>query len=285
MEHAALGAGLHRLLVDAAGDVDGGDIGLGHGDELAGLLGGDAAGLMVGAVDTQLHQEVGAHRLPHGLEDHQGELGPVLQVAAVAVGAGVHQGGEVLGEDEAVAAVDEDAVKAGLLHVGGGDSEVLGDADHVVLGHGAHLHAGQVGGLHRADGLLVGAEGHLFLATVDQLGQGHGAVALDAPGVLAHGVKGLGVLLGFGEVEGAEAGNAHGVHEVHVGLAHDDAGIAALGAALQLAVGEVPGVGVLHDEAEGHGGADDAVAVGDLAHLHGAEQMLKAHDRRSPFRF
>lgn len=58
-----LGTRLDRLLIDAAGHVDGGDVGLGHGDERAGLLGGDAAGLVVGAVDAQFHQEVGAHRL------------------------------------------------------------------------------------------------------------------------------------------------------------------------------------------------------------------------------
>ena len=84
-----------------------------------------------------------------------------------------------------MAAVDEHAVKARLLHVGGGDGEVAGDAGHVVLVHRAHLHAGQVGGLDGADGLLPGAEGHLLLAAVDQLGQSDSAVALDAAGILA----------------------------------------------------------------------------------------------------
>ena len=182
-----------------------------------------------------------------------------------------------------MAAVDEHAVKARLLHVGGGDGEVAGDAGHVVLVHGAHPHAGQVGGLDGADGLLVGAEGHLLLAAVNQLGQRHRAVALDAAGVLAHRLEGLHVLLGLGKVKGAEAGDAHGVHKVHIGLAHDDAGVAAPGAALQLAVGEVPGVRVLNNEAEGHGGADDAVAVGHIAHLHGGKQMLKFHDTQTPF--
>ena len=283
VEHGALGARLDGLLIDAAGHMDGGDVGLGHGDEFAGLLGGDAAGLVVGAVNAQLHQEVGAHRLPDGLQNLEGEPGPILQRAAVVVGTGVHQGGEELGEDKAVAAVDEHAVKAGLLHIGGGDGEVMGHPGHVVLVHGPDFYARQVGGLDGADGLLTGAEGHLLLAAVDQLGQGHGAVALDAAGVLAHGVKGLGVLLRLGEVEGTEAGDTDGVGEVDVGLAHDDAAVAALGAGLQLAVSEVPGGGVLNDEAEGHGGADNTVAVGHLAHLHGGKQMLKFHGNRTPF--
>ncbi len=282
VEHGALGARLDRRLIDAAGHVDGGDVGLGHGDERAGLLGGDAAGLVVGAVDAQLHQEVGAHRFPDGLQNLEGEAGAVLQRAAVAVGAGVHQGGEELGEEEAVAAVDEHAVKARLLHVGGGDGEVAGDAGHVVLVHGADPHAGQIGGLDGANGLLPGAEGHLLLAAVDQLGQSDSAVALDAAGILAHGVEGLGILLGLGEVKGTEAGDTDGVGEVDVGLAHDDAAVAALGAGLQLAVGEVPGVRVLNNEAEGHGGADDAVAVGHLTHLHGGKQMLEFHDNQTP---
>ena len=97
----------------------------------------------------------------------------------------------------------------------------------------------------------------------------------------AHGVKGLGILLGLGKVKGAEAGDAHGVHKVYVGLAHDDAAVAALRAGLQLALGEVPGIWVLNDDAEGHGGADDAVAVGHLAHLHGGKQMLEFHDNQT----
>lgn len=105
-----------------------------------------------------------------------------------------------------MAAVDEHAVKARLLHVGGGDGEVAGDAGHVVLVHGAHPHAGQIGGLDGADGLLPGAEGHLLLAAVNQLGQSDSAVALDAAGILAHGVEGLGILLGLGEVKGRKPG-------------------------------------------------------------------------------
>ena len=277
VEHTALGARLDRLLIDAAGDVHRGDVGLGHGHKAAGLLGGDAAGLVVGAVNAQLHQEVGANSLTHSLENLQGELGTVLQAAAELVVTGVHQRGEELGEQEAVSAVDEHAVKAGLLHIGGGHSEVIGDAVHIRLVHGTHLHPCQVGALHRAHSFLTGAEGHLLLAAVHQLSQGHRTVALDAAGILTHSLEGIHILFRLCKVKGTEAGNAHSVGEVDIRLTHNHAGVSALGAALQLAVGEITGGGVLHNQAEGHGCADDAVAIGHLAHLHGRKQMGELH--------
>ena len=129
---------------------------------------------------------------------------------------------------EAVAAVDEHAVKARLLHVGGGDGEVAGDAGHVVLVHGATFAGSELVVSMGPMASCPGPKGTFSYAAVNQLGQSDSAVALDAAGVLATGVARSSS--GLGEVKGTEAGDTHGVTEVHVGLAHDDAGVAALGA-------------------------------------------------------
>ena len=101
--------------------------------------------------------------------------------------------------------------------------------------------------------LLPGAEGTFSLPQWTSSARATAPWRLMRRAYSPTGVKGLGILLGLGKVKGAEAGDAHGVHKVYVGLAHDDAAVAALGAGLQLAVGEVPGIRVLNNEPKAMG--------------------------------
>ena len=76
-----------------------------------------------------------------------------------------------------MAAVDDDAVKSGALDKIRRVHKVPGDAGHVLLGHGADVHAVGAHLVIGADGLLAGAKGHLLGTGMGQLAQGDGASA------------------------------------------------------------------------------------------------------------
>ena len=116
-------------------ELDDVHIGLGHLQELDALVHGVAAlGLLAGEQD--LHDHVPSGSFPDLLETHQGELGAVIQAAAVLVLAGVGQRGEELGGQlAAVAQVDGHHIKVKEFQDLDLLSQTVGDELHV-LGSG-----------------------------------------------------------------------------------------------------------------------------------------------------
>ena len=156
--------------------------------ELHGVVNGHAAGLAVLGGEAQLDDAVLADAAAAGVDDHLGESGAVLHGAAELVGAVVGPGGDELLHDEAVAAVDQNAVKAALLGKAGDVVEVVADLLH----HGqiqrldlhtvlADVSVGAPGGV---GGIVLGAG-----ALMAELEVTDRAVLLDAVGVLLHGLE------------------------------------------------------------------------------------------------
>ena len=191
---------------------------LGQGD---GILDGEAVRLIVGAAQADGHREVRAHLLPHVPHDLDVDPHPVLQAAAVEVGAVVGGGGEEVCQQVSVGAVDLHQFKARHLgpegRVAEGVDDVLDLLDGQHMGHRLdavlipQLGPGNGGG--RADGL--GAQELLPAAVLDLDGR-DGALL---PDVLRQPGE-AGDVLVAGDAQVAVGGL--GADVVHIGVLHND---------------------------------------------------------------
>ena len=128
------------------------------------------AGDALSGGDPQLDDHVVAHGLADGLQHLEGVLTAVFRTAAVLVGADVGVGGQPLGEEVVVGAVEQDHAETGVLTAHGAVHEVLLHLVHVGAGHGAHIVIGVQGALGGDDGggLTVGG-GAVAAAGIGQL--------------------------------------------------------------------------------------------------------------------
>ncbi len=117
-----------QLLVRAAAQLDEVEVGAFEARaEPFALVGVEAAGLEFDAVDFDPQHEVLGHAFVDRLGDFHDEARAVLEAAAVLVCAFVGGGGEELGEQVPVRAVQFEAVVAGCVEVFGCVGEVVGD--------------------------------------------------------------------------------------------------------------------------------------------------------------
>ncbi len=226
----------------ALGDVHDVHILLRQFHESQRLLKFQAAGNALGGRDAQLDDHVAAHGLPNGLQHLQRILAPVFGTPAVFIGADVGIGGEPLGEEVVVGAVDQNHAEARVLAAHSAVHKVLLHLVHVGAVHGAHIVAGVQRTLGGDDGggLTVGGS-PVAAAGVGQLDRQLRAVlaallnqcvhAVDAVVVtdihLAQPVRGV-VMgdRGIAHSDPAHAGLGLPLHEVQHILAHGAVGIA-----------------------------------------------------------
>ena len=115
-EHGGMGAhGLGLLRVEAGGNMDEIHLPVDHPRKFHGLFDLQAALDLLAAGHAVFDEELVAHPLTDPVDDHDGELRPVFQAAAVCVGTLVVVRGEELIEQPAVAAVDEAHIVACAL--------------------------------------------------------------------------------------------------------------------------------------------------------------------------
>ena len=208
--------------------------------QLDGVLNREAVRLVIRAAQADGDGHVRADLLAHVAGDFQVDAHAVFQAAAVQIGAVVGMGGEEVGQQVAVRAMNFDDFKAGGFGAAGGVAkgmyDILDFLDGQHMRHGLHailipqLGPGQGGS--GADGL--GAQ-ELLAAAVLNLDGGHGAVFTDALG--QPGQAGNVLVAGNAQV----AVRAFGADFIHIGVFHNDRARAALGL-----------VGVVADGALGH---------------------------------
>ena len=154
---ALLGLGGKGHVELAALEIGGDGVGAGQGEHVAPghmhdvhiLLGGlhevqglgqlQPAGGVLGGGHPQLDHHVGTHGLPHRLEHLQGVAAAVLRGAAVLIGAHVGVGGQPLGQEVVVGAVEHDHPEARLLAAHGTVYEAVPQIVHVRAVHGAQV--------------------------------------------------------------------------------------------------------------------------------------------------
>ena len=118
--------------------------------ELHRFVNGDAAGIALVAAEPQLQQQLVPAALPDGLQQFDAEPGPVLQGAAVFIGALVVALGAELVDELVVAPVEQDSIHAELGRRGTAGGEIVDDLADLLLGqvrqsaavphHGRHGH-------------------------------------------------------------------------------------------------------------------------------------------------
>ena len=132
-----------QALIGAAGELDEVKFAvvLERAAQVAALVGGEAAGLELDAVEFDAEEEAGGGGEfgADGLGDLKDQAGAVGEAAAVAVGAFVGGLGEELGEEVAVGAVQFDAVVAGFVEEFGGVGEAGDDVVDFFEGGGVGL--------------------------------------------------------------------------------------------------------------------------------------------------
>ena len=109
--------GVHNVLgvrkEAACGDMGNVDLILHHLQERHTVIGSKAViAAQLGAGNAVLNQQLLPHPGANGIENHNGELGPIGKTSAEFIGAGIELGGQHLAEDQAVTAMDQDHVKA-----------------------------------------------------------------------------------------------------------------------------------------------------------------------------
>ena len=149
------------VLNGAAGDVGQVDLVLNELEEVDAVLYLAAAFHQLVAGDADLDGHTGADGGADAVDYHDREAAAVLCGAAVSVGALIILGGEEVGNEGAVAEVEQDHIEADLDGALGGLGVVVGHLVHLILGeHGIGL-AGllvglSVGGIH--DQIAVGIQ-------------------------------------------------------------------------------------------------------------------------------
>ena len=138
-----------------------------------------AYGVYFICTDTEIYEEVLAADLLDTVADHYGEAGPVLRAAAPLVGAVVHQRGEELVEQPAVAAVEQYHSEAGFLDPESGLSILLDYLVDDFLGHFRNKGTGQAGAGLGAGNLGLAGSPNLMAFNKGLAGEHAGVHQLD----------------------------------------------------------------------------------------------------------
>ena len=275
--------------------------GLRQPGRLPGVDRGDALGLAVlPRVQLHPHRVVGPYAFAHGGEDVRQQPGAIVQAAAVVVVALVESGGEKLGDDVTVAAVDLHPVQPGAAGAvrGGGKCRHQGvdvrlrhhvqlrgrririvEGPHLALQHA--LAEVAVGG-GRVGGYPQGPSGldilHTHQAAVVQLGGDFGTVRVHRIGDSAQ--AGDVAIVGDGDL--ARLVGAIGPH--NAGDPEHDQADPAAGLALVVGHQALAAVAVALRQVDPHGGHHHAVLERHRTDAPGLRQVgeVSRHDRFAP---
>ena len=175
----------HVVLQAFHADLHQVDVFLGFFQEADHILHREAALHALRSADPGHDQTIGTDPVPDRFEDHQGEAHAVFQAAAELIRSGVHNGGEELGREPAMAEMQEDGVKTGQVDVFRRIGILGAYFLHHFPGHGQGSHARiHRRSLHRAHRPTLVVFRFGLDPAVGQLSAGQGAVLMDRGGEL-----------------------------------------------------------------------------------------------------
>ena len=256
--------GRHIVLQALHADLHQVDVFLRLFQEADHVLHREAALCALGAADPGHQELLGADAVPNGLEDHQGEAHAFFKAAAEFVRTGVHDGGEKLGGEPAVAEMHEHGVEARQENVFRRVRILAAYLFHHLHGHGlGHFAGAHRRGSHRAHRSAAVVFRPDLHPAVGQLRAGQRPMLVDGGGELSEKGQVVVGLFHFRDVVPAVA------HR-YLAQVHDPR--AAPGLVLQIG-GVILRRTAVHRMEKHVGRRHDPVFQEDVLHAKGTEQM------------